>query len=156
MEGLIYTSFARGRRVSKQYINEGSNGAVSYGISISQEIDSSHWQSTTDTDNVVEFSSSEQLFAEPNNLYNDTTIQAYVDDNKTQTNIIPWHILLKSPLWWSHNTPSVFYIQAAWSVLITVKILPFSTCFQWQFYDVYCRVRRLIMSTPSTADYFWI
>lgn len=32
-------------------------GAVSYGISISQEIDSSHWQSTTDTDNVVEFSS---------------------------------------------------------------------------------------------------
>jgi hypothetical protein len=71
MEGLIYTSFARGRRVSKQ------------------EIDSLHWQSTTDTDNVVEFSSSDQLFAEPNNLYNDTTIQAYVDDNKTQTNIIP-------------------------------------------------------------------
>jgi hypothetical protein len=73
------------------------------------------------------------LFAEPNNLYNDTTIQAYVDDNKTQTNIIPWHILLKSPLWWSHNTPSVFYIQAAWSVLITVKIIPLVHVFNGSF-----------------------
>lgn len=133
-------------------------GAVSYGISISQEIDSSHWQSTTDTDNVVEFSSwgSEQLFAEPNNLYNDTTIQAYVEDNKTQLNIIP------------HDT---FY----WNVLYDGVIIhplslhsgclvcfdhcqdyTFRTCFQWQFYDVYWRVRRLIISTPSTADYFRI